>query len=141
MVMMDCFPKLAKLPGLLTQIWNATDTFFCHFRSFFALLLHYWPQKLKSGKNVKNTWIYYPFTHVHHKSRSHNIWLVRYKVQFYVILGHFSPFDPTNNPKNQNFEKIKTTPGDIINLHLCNTNNDHMMYGSWDIKHNRHNFL
>ena len=28
----------------------------CHFGPFFALLLHYWPWKLKSGKNVKNTW-------------------------------------------------------------------------------------
>ena len=26
-----------------------------------------------------------------------------------VILGHFLPSDPLNNPKNQNFEKIKKT--------------------------------
>ena len=25
----------------------------------------------------------------------------------FVILGHFLPFYPTNNPKNQNFEKMK----------------------------------
>ena len=43
---------------MLTQIWSATDIIFCHFRSFFALLLHYWPQKLKFGKNVKNSWTY-----------------------------------------------------------------------------------
>ena len=48
---------------------------------------------------------------------------------FFVILGHFLPFDPPNNPKNQNFEKIKKTPGNIIILHLCTTNDDHM-YGS-----------
>ena len=40
------------------------------------------------------------------------------------------PFDPPNNPKNQNFEKNRKTPGDIIILHLCTTNDDHMMYGS-----------
>ena len=45
---------------------------FCHFRSFFALLPHYWPQILKFGKNVKNIWRYYPSTHVHHKSRSYD---------------------------------------------------------------------
>ena len=28
---------------------------FCQFRPFFALLPHYWPQKLKSGKNGKKT--------------------------------------------------------------------------------------
>ena len=40
---------------------------FCHFRSFFALLPHYWTQKLKFGKNVKNIFfsfwtIFCPFT-------------------------------------------------------------------------------
>ena len=46
---------------------------------------------------------------------------------------HFGPFFasyPTNNPKNQNFEKIKKTPGDIITLYLYTTSDDHMMYGS-----------
>ena len=128
---------------MLTQIWSATDIIFCHFRPFFALLPHYWPQKLKFGKNVKNTWRYYPFTHVHHKSRSYDVWFLRYKVQrtkFFVILGHFLPFDGPENPKNQNFEEIKKMPGDIIILHLCTTNDNHMMYGSWDIQCDRHNF-
>ena len=47
---------------------------------------------------------------------------MRYKAQqtdAFVILSHFLPFDPPNNPKNQNFEKMKKTPGDITNLHLC----------------------
>ena len=30
----------------------------------------------------------------------------------------------------------KKTPGDII-LHLCTTNDYHMMYGSWDMERNR----
>ena len=34
------------------------ERIFCHFGPFFALLLHYWLQKLKFGKNVKNTQIY-----------------------------------------------------------------------------------
>ena len=33
----------------------------CHFRPFFSLLPNYWPWKLKIGKNVKKTWIYYSF--------------------------------------------------------------------------------
>ena len=55
------------------------------------------------------------------------IWSVR---QFFVILGYFLHFDPPNNPKNQSFEKTKKTPGYIIILHMCTTNDDHMMYGS-----------
>ena len=27
------------------------------------------------------------------------------QTESFVILGHFLPFYPTNNPKNQNFEK------------------------------------
>ena len=35
---------------------------------------------------------------------------------FFVISDHFLPFHPPNNPKNQNFKKVKKTPGDIIIL-------------------------
>ena len=38
-------------------------------------------------------------------------------------------------------KKIKKIPGDIIILHLCALIDNHMMYGSWDIKCDRHNFL
>ena len=49
------------------------------------------------------------------------------------IFGHFGLFFallPHNNRKNQNFGKIKKTPGDIMILHRCTINNNHMMYGS-----------
>ena len=42
----------------------------------------------------------------------------------------FLPFYPSNNLKNQNFEKLRKTPGDIIILHMCAINDSHMMYGS-----------
>ena len=28
---------------------------------------------------------------------------------------------------------MKKTTGDIIILHMCTKNNDHMMYGSWNM--------
>ena len=54
------------------------------------------------------------------------------QIKFFVILGHFLPFDPRNNPRNQNFEKKneKKLARDIIILHFCTTNDDHMIYGS-----------
>ena len=103
---------------MLTQIWSVTDITFCHLRPFFVLLPHYWPQKLKFGKKFKNTWRYYPFTHVYHKSKSHHVCFLRYKVQrteLFVILGHFLPFDPPNNPKNQHFEKSL----EILSFYIC----------------------
>ena len=73
---------------MLTQIWNAcTDTFFCHFRPFFAF------------------------------------------------------FAPLLTPKINIWKKCKKTPGHIILLHMCTINQDHMMYGSWDMKFNRQNFF
>ena len=51
------------------------------------------------------------------------------------IFSHFGPFFafypyPLNNPKNQNFEKMKITPRDIITLHQKHTINDnHMING------------
>ena len=61
--------------------------------------------------------------------------------EFFVILGYFLPFYPLNNPKNQNIEKIKNTPTDIIILHKCTTNENQMIYGSSDMKRDRQNFL
>ena len=38
------------------------------------------------------------------------------------------------NQKNQTFEKMKTFAGDIIILHMCTKNHNHMRYSSWDTK-------
>ena len=71
-------------------------------------------------KKEKNTWRYYPFIHMYHKWKSCYVWFLRYgarRTDFFVILNHFLPFYSPNNPKNQNFEKMKKLPGDIIILH------------------------
>ena len=50
---------------------------------------------------------------------------------FFVILDYFLSLYPTNNPKNQNFEKIKKkTHGNIIIFHKCTKNHDHKLYCS-----------
>ena len=100
----------------------------------------------------KNTWWYHFFT-----PKILMIWSSFLQIYFYdlvlflecdrlklVIIGHFllfyhSPLPPPKNLKNQNFEKMSKS-GDII-LHMCTTNDDHMMYGSWDMEHDRQNFL
>ena len=52
----------------------------------------------------------------------------------------FYPLTP-NNLENQNSEKMKKAPGDVIILHMCTKNHDHMMYASWDVECDRENFL
>ena len=81
---------------------------------------------------------------MYHKWQSYDVWFQRYwaeQTEFFVILGHFLPFYPTNNLQNQNFEKNEKTPGDIIVLHKCTINDNHMMYDSWDMECDRQNFL
>ena len=50
--------------------------------------------------------------------------------------GHkvfFLPFYPSHNPKNQDFKKMKKATRDIIILHMCTQNYDHMMHSSWNM--------
>ena len=80
---------------------------------------------------------------MYHKSQSYDVCFLRCGVRqtCFVILGHFLPFYPINNLKNQNFENTKKMPGDVIILQLYSTNDNHMTYGSWDMECNRNNFL
>ena len=48
--------------------------------------------------------------HTYQKWQPYDVWFLRYGVQrieLFVILDHFLPFYPANNPENQNLEKIK----------------------------------
>ena len=67
----------------------------------------------------KICWRYHPSTHVYQKSQSYDVQFLRCgvrQIEFFVILDHFFTFYPPKNPKNQNFEKLKRMPGDIIIL-------------------------
>ena len=68
-----------------------------------------------------------------------------WRADFFVILDcflHFYPLPmltipappPTPPPpQKKKFEKMKKLAGDII-LHMCTLNNNHLIYGSWDIE-------
>ena len=62
---------------------------------------------------------------------------------FFSFWTIFCPF--TSNPITTQRIKIlkrkKKTPGDIIILHKCTIYDNHMIYGSWDMKCYRWNFL
>ena len=129
---------------MLTQIWSAcTDIIFRHFRPFFALLPHYWPRKLKFGKNVKKhleilsfytcvplikiIWCMVP-----------EIWSSTGKfflsswANFFCHLGQFFVLLSFSFLK---ISKMKKNPGDIIILHKCTKNHDHLLYCSRDMAH------
>ena len=53
---------------------------------------------------IGNYGSYHHFTHVYQKPQSSEVWLLRYGVRYFFLSfwGQFLPFDPPNNPKNQN---------------------------------------
>ena len=60
---------------------------------------------------------------------------------FWTIFCPFTPLPPPrhNKPKYKNFKKtMKKTSGDIIILHKCTTNHDHMCYTGPEIWHVAH---
>ena len=95
-------------------------------------------------KTEKTCWRYHHFTHVYQKTTI--IWGTAPEIQsetdmiFYHFGGFFALLLP-NKPKNQNFKQMKKSSGDVIILHMCSKNHDHMMYASWDMECDRHNFL
>ena len=63
------------------------------------------------------------------------IWRVADVIVIFYF-GLFFALLPPTCPKNENFnKKKKKTPRDIIILHKCTKNHDHMLYCSWDMKH------
>ena len=74
--------------------------------------------------------------HMYHKWQSFDAWFLRYGVwrtQFFCNFRLFFAFLPPNNLKNQNFEKLKKTSGNIAILNKCTKNHYHMLYCSLDI--------
>ena len=53
----------------------------------------------------------------------------------------FFLFTPLTTWEIKILKKSKKTPGDIIILHMCTINDNHIMYGSWDMERDGRNFL
>ena len=67
-------------------------------------------------------------------------WNIRCDRQkFSTFWAIFCPFSPLTTWKIQTLT-LKKTLGDIIILHICMINDNHMIYGSWDMEPDRHNF-
>ena len=94
------------------EIWSTTDIIFLHFGPCFCPFTLLLTPKIKIWRKCKKTLTILSFTHAYHKWRSYDVCSWDIKVRrtvFFVVLGHFFPFDPPKNLKNQNFEKHEKT--------------------------------
>ena len=67
------YQKITIIWCMLPEIWSVTVTTFCPFTPLLT------PLKFKIWK--KYTWRYYLLSYVYHKSRSYEVWFLRYKAQ------------------------------------------------------------
>ena len=91
---------------------------------------------------------------------NHDICFLRYgawSTQFFVILDHFlhfyplptlnpppppaPPYPPKNKKKIWKNEKTSWRYYHFTNVHMCTINNNHLIYGSWDIECIGQNFF
>ena len=63
------------------------------------------------------------------------LWYEARLTEFFVIWAIFCTFTPLTIQKIKTLKKWKKkkTPGEIIILHKCTKNHDHMLYCSWDM--------
>ena len=117
---------------MVPDIWSPTDIFFLPFWTIFCVFIPLTTQKIKILKKGKKAWRYHNFTHVYVKWQN--------GLSFWTL---FCPFTPLTIWKIKILKKWneKKTPGEITVLHMCTINENHMMYGSWDMECNGQNFL
>ena len=145
-----CIPKMTIIWCMLHEIWNKTDIIFCHFGPFSAQLLTLlttWKIKvLKKWKNHLKILSFY--TCIPQMMMMMIIWSIVPEIWSRTgrTFCHFGLFfallpPPPKNLENQNFEKMKKVPADIIILYMCTMNENYMMYDSWHMERNRQNFF
>ena len=127
----------------------ACDKCNCYF-SFRAIFCLFTPltapkiSKLKKDEK-KNDCRYHHLTQVYQKSWSLAILFLIVRDGFnsyFSFWAIFCPFTPLTAQKIKILKKQqKNLPGDVIISHMCIISDNHMMYGSWDIKLDKNNFL
>ena len=67
------------------------------------------------------------------KPQSYEVLFLRQRVRqtnFFVLLGQFLPFYPSNKPENEKIEEMKNAYEAVIILYMRTKNHDHMVYTS-----------
>ena len=110
-------------------------------KSCLILVFKYTTPKLSKFWKLKNAWRHYCFTHDYQKQQSYHYgsWDMKHDAHNFLPSGPFFPFYPTSNPQNKFFAKLKNKNA-WRHHHMCSINDNHIMYDSWDMESNGHNF-
>ena len=114
-----------------------------NFLSFWDIFCPFTPPNDPENKNFeKKIWkkcleILSFYTYICTLNEDHMIygsWNIRRgRQKFLSFWAIFCPFSPLTTQKIK-ILKLKKTPGDIIILHICTINDNHMMHGSWEVQ-------
>ena len=115
-----CVPQITIIWCMFPETWSVRSRIFCHFWQFFTLLPPNNPenQNFKKMKKTPEDIIILHMPTINENHKMYGSRNMKWDRQNLFILGHFVIFCPTNNPKNQNFEKMEKRPRDIIILHM-----------------------
>ena len=115
-----CVPQITIIWCMFPETWSVRSRIFCHFWQFFTLLPPNNPenQNFKKMKKTPEDIIILHMPTINENHKMYGSRNMKWDIQNLFILGHFVIFCPTNNPKNQNFEKMEKRPRDIIILHM-----------------------
>ena len=130
--------QFLRYRGWQTEIGN--------YGPFFALLLpHLKTPKLRILKKMKKKLLKTSTSDTcskKHNCMRYGYWDMEWDRQkFLSFCVIFCPFTLQTTRKIKVLNKIKKTSGDIIILHTSNKTHIHMMYGSWDIRHDGEFFI
>ena len=129
-----CVPKTLMISSTVPEMWRVINWNWY----FWVIFSHF--EILKNQKKWRDVIILQMCTK-NQNYMMYSSWDTKWKrLIFFVILGHILPFYPPSNLENQNFEKMKEVHGHCIILHVCTINDNHIMYGSWDMECDRQNF-
>ena len=123
--------------------WDIKDKVLCHFGPFLPFDAPNCPKNQNFEKRKKHLEILSSYTCV---PQMIIIWcmvpeILCTKDRTFCHFGLFFALVPPNNSEDQNFEKMEKTTGGIIILNMRTINENHMMYDSWDMEHDRQDFF
>ena len=145
-----CLPKITIMYSSWDMEWDRQNflsfwAIFCPFNtpSLINPKIKILKKKKKERKKLLEILLSF-YTYMCTITEDHMIsgsWNVRCnKQKFLLFWAILCPFSSLTIRKIK-ILKLKKAPGDIIILHICTINDNHMMYGSYDMECNRQNFL